>query len=157
MSHIKTSVSSLIKKYKTRCPYELADHLGIEIFEYAFRKIRGLIFYLGERKILGVKANLPEHEKRAIIAHEIGHEELHPANVGYFFIKEHTNFVPGRYEREADLFAAMLLVDEPPEYGETVEKYAARSMVPPNLGIISFNLLKWFSAATIVIVSNTLL
>ncbi len=133
MSHIKNSVSRLIRKYKTRCPHELADYLGIEVFEYAFKKIRGLIFYLNGRKIIGVKANLPEPEKRAIIAHEIGHKELHPANVGYFFIKENTYFVPGRYEREADLFAAMLLMDKPPEYGETVENYAARSRVPAKL------------------------
>ena len=133
MSHINNSVRRLIKKHKTKCPYELAEHLGIEIFEYAFRKIRGLIFHLDGRKIIGVKAGLPEYLKRAIIAHEIGHEELHPVNVGYFFIKEHTNFVPGRYEREANLFAAMLLVDEHPEYGETVEEYAARIRVPPEL------------------------
>ncbi len=129
MRHIKNSVSGLIQKYKTRCPYELADYLGIEIFEYTFRKIRGLILSIGERKIIGVKTELPEQEKRAIIAHEIGHERLHPANVGYFFIKEQTYFVPGKYEHEADLFAAMLLVDEPPEYGEGIEQYADRKCV----------------------------
>lgn len=133
MKRITSAVSHLIKKHNTRCPYELADRLGIEIVEFSFAKIRGLIFYLGERKIIGVKADLPKHEKRAIVAHEIGHEELHPATVGYFFIKEHTSFVPGKYEHEADLFAAALLVDEPPEYGEGIKHFAARKNIIPRL------------------------
>lgn len=133
MSHIKRAVNRLYKQYKTRCPYELAEWLGIEIFEFAFRRIRGLIFYIEDRKIIGIKEDLPEHEKRAIIAHEIGHEELHPAATGYFFIKESTNFVPGKYEREADMFAAMLLVDEHPRFGETVEQCAERNNVSPCL------------------------
>lgn len=133
MSYIKKAVTRLFEKYKTRCPYELAEYLGIEIFEYAFRRIRGLIFYLDGRKIIGVKADLPRPEKRAIVAHEIAHEKLHPANTGYFFIKENTFFAPGKYEHEADLFAAMLLVDESPEYGDTVEFYAARKEIPLHL------------------------
>lgn len=128
--NIKKAVNRLFEKYKTRCPYELAECLGIEIFEYAFRRIRGLMFYLKERKIIGVKEDLPAPEKLAIIAHEIGHEELHPTDAGYFFIKENTYFVPGKYEHEADLFAAMLLVDKSPEYGDTVGSYAARKEIP---------------------------
>ena len=133
MSHVKHAVNELINKYNTRCPFELADHLGIEIFEYAFKKVRGMVFNFDDRKIIGVKFDMPHHEKRAIIAHEIGHEQLHPAGTGYFFIKEHTSFVPGKFEREADLFAAMLLLDEGAEPGETIQGYSTRLKVPEYL------------------------
>ena len=133
MDRIKTIYDALYRKYATRCPYELAEHLGIVITEFPFRKIRGLIFYLAAEKFIGVNAGLLECEKQAIIAHEIGHDQLHPHNAGCYFIKESTNVVPGKYELQADQFAALLLVHKVPEYGDTMEKYAARNMLPLKL------------------------
>ena len=133
MSYARAAVAKLVLKYGTRCPYELADHLYIEVYEYPFRKIRGLVIHIDGRVILGVKSDLPAYEKRAIVAHELGHHELHPSEVGHFFIREHTFMVPGRYEREADLFAAALLLDRLPEEGETVMEYSGRAGVPERI------------------------
>lgn len=49
-------------------------------------------------------------------AHELGHALLHEGH-NALFLRERTDFVMERYEREADLFAGYLLLD-----GETVEE-----------------------------------
>ena len=133
MRYVRAAVAKLALQYGTRCPYELADHMGIEIIEFPFRQIRGLLISWEGRTIIGVRSSLPPHEKRAIIAHEIGHQELHPFSAGHFFIRENTYFVPERFEREADLFAAALLLDKHPWEGETMTEYSGRSGVPARL------------------------
>lgn len=133
MSYARAVVAKLALKYGTRCPYELADHLGIDIVEHPFKKIRGLVLQIHDRTVIGVQSTLPPHEKRAIVAHEIGHQELHSFNIGHFFIREHTYIVPGRLEREADLFAAILLLDRYPHEGETVTEYSDQVEVPARL------------------------
>lgn len=133
MSYARAAVAKLVLKYGTRCPYELADHLGIDIIEHPFKRIRGLVLQIHDSTVIGVQSTLPDDEKRAIIAHEIGHQELHPSTVGHYFIREHTYFVAGKFEREADLFAAALLLDRLPREGETVMEYSGRSGVPARL------------------------
>jgi Zn-dependent peptidase ImmA (M78 family) len=132
MDRIKEASYQLIYHYNTRCPYELAASLGIEIIEYNFKTIRGVALTKEGRKYIGVKRDLPEQEKRAVIAHEIGHLEVHPGS-GYFYIHENIGFVLGKQEREAEMFAAALLLDEPPEPGESVKAYAMRKGVPRKL------------------------
>lgn len=133
MSYIRAAVAKLALEHCTRCPFELADYLGIEIIEFPFRRIRGLIVNIDGYTVIGVRSALPHHEKRAIVAHEIGHQELHSPTVGHFFILEHTYVLPGRIEREADLFAAALLLDKHPWEGETVQEYSGRAGVPEKL------------------------
>ncbi|MEW5920622.1 MAG: hypothetical protein AB1796_06675 [Bacillota bacterium] len=41
--------------------------------------------------------------------------------MGIFFLHENTGFVLGKQEREAEVFVAALLLDEPPEPGESVK------------------------------------
>ncbi|MEW5920621.1 MAG: ImmA/IrrE family metallo-endopeptidase [Bacillota bacterium] len=41
-----------------------------------------------------VNSELPEQEKRAVIAHEIGHQELHPG-YGHFFSARKYRLRPG--------------------------------------------------------------
>lgn len=47
---------------------------------------------------------------KAVAAHEVGHALLH-RGLNLIFMCESTNFIPGRYEREADFFSAALLID----------------------------------------------
>ena len=133
MSYARAAVAKLVLKYSTRCPYEIADHLGIDIIEHPFKRIRGLVLQIHDRTVIGVQSTLPPYEKRAILAHELGHHELHSSTVGHYFIREHTHLVPGRIEREADLFAAALLLDKHPWEGETMTEYSGRSGVPARL------------------------
>lgn len=132
MDRIKEASYQLIYDYNTRCPYKLAESMGIELFERRLKNVRGFLLNEDDYKIIVVNSELPEQEKRAVIAHEIGHLELHPG-YGHFFMLDNTGFVLGRQEREAEIFAAALLLDEPPEEDETVEAYAMRMGVPKKL------------------------
>jgi len=67
-----------------------------------------------------------------VLAHELGHSFLHEG-MGFYFIRDNTFWLEGKFEKEADIFAATLLLDEPPECGETVEEYAARKWVTREL------------------------
>ncbi len=139
MDRIKEASYQLIYDYNTRCPYELAASLNIEIVEHNLEYNRGFAINNDDYKVIGVYSELPDQEKRAVIAHEIGHLALHPG-YGHFFILDNTGFLLGKEEREAELFAAALLLDEPPEPGETIKEYAMRIGVPRRLVEIFYKL-----------------
>ena len=67
----------------------------------------------------------------ACTAHELGHALLHKG-VNAVFLTDSTNFVTGRYEREADLFAAALLinVEDIIQNGSSIERIAKITGVP---------------------------
>ena len=48
---------------------------------------------------------------RFVLAHELGHAVLHNDNGSKFFIDEYTCFAPGKFELEANKFAANLLTN----------------------------------------------
>ncbi len=140
MNFIKRCLEELIETYGTCCPYELADHLCFEVYEFPFPNQHGMIFSVGGSTIMGVRAGLPVYAKRAVVAHEIAHKLLHPDSVGYF-MEEMDIFAPGKLELEANQFAgALLLREETPEYGETFKEFAARVEVPLKLVHIHYGL-----------------
>ncbi|BCV20422.1 hypothetical protein [Moorella sp. Hama-1] len=58
--YIIKAVNDLVKKYNTRDPLKLADCLGIKIFFYPFRKIKGMVLEFMGRKIIGINSSLPK-------------------------------------------------------------------------------------------------
>lgn len=109
---IPRRVRNLIKKYKTRNPYELASHLNIHIvFQPMHHSVHGFFDRVLRRKFIVINSTLPEHLQRQTCAHELGHALMHKG-WGYYFMIEHTFFSPGRFEREANVFAWLLLFDE---------------------------------------------
>lgn len=130
MDYIKQSVRQLVKEHETRNPYRLAKALGIEVDEFPFRKIKGMIIEVGEKVLIVLNALLPEEFKSLVLAHELGHRVLSPRGAGYFFLAECTLAEP-KVEYEANRFMVELLAgDEDPEVGETLEQFAARVRLP---------------------------
>ena len=123
---IPRRVANLIKKYGTRNPFELADNLQIRIlFRQMDNDIQGFFIRRRRRKFIVINAALPRHIQRQTCAHELGHARLHKG-WGYYFIVNHTYFLPGRFEREANDFAWNLLFDEREcryDYGGNVDHY----------------------------------
>ncbi len=60
------------------------------------------------RDVIGVADRLDPHWRRWVVAHAIGHKALHPGN--HLWIRRNTGLVH-RFEREAEDFAAGLLID----------------------------------------------
>lgn len=112
MAWIKSIVQELIDKYNTINPYELATNLNIEIISWDLHEdIRGFYKYDKRNKYIVCNINLDEEMKRVVCAHELGHAILHPrANTP--FMRQHTLFSVDRIEREANRFAAELLLPD---------------------------------------------
>ncbi len=130
IDYIKKSVKQLVEMHETNDPYRLAQAMGIDVDEFPFHRIKGLIFEIAGESTIVLNANLPEQLKRVVLAHELGHQQLSPKNVGHFFLAEHT-LMESKVEYEANRFTVELLTwGESPEIDETVEQFATRVGVP---------------------------
>lgn len=130
MDYIKQTVKRLVEEYGTRDPYRLARAMGIDVDEFPFRKIKGMVIEIGEKVLIVLNALLPEAIKRLVLAHELGHRILSPQGAGYFFLAECT-LMENKVEYEANRFMIELLTgDEDPEVGESLEQFAARVGLP---------------------------
>ncbi|TXK82613.1 ImmA/IrrE family metallo-endopeptidase [Paenibacillus sp. N3.4] len=108
--HEKTK--KLIRKFKTNDPFLIAEGLNINIRYAKFEDgTRGLYYKVLRQKFIVLHEDLSEAWKRFICAHEIGHDRLHPG-LSRFWLDEHSISNPGKYEREANQFAANLLIPD---------------------------------------------
>lgn len=146
MINYKIRVRNLIRKHNTRCPYRLAKELGIHIHECnlsndmpkgLFKKMLGKKFI-----VLNLTRIKNEFEKQFVLAHELGHAVLH-SNDTTFFLHDHTFCNRGKFEIQANKFAAELLINE--TYIDesclktlSVEQLAAYFCVPKELIIYKF-------------------
>lgn len=115
MINYKIRVRNLVRKYNTRNPYKLAEYLGIEICELYlspnmptgfFKKILRKKFV-----IINLTKILSDSEKDFTLAHELGHAIFHSSDSA-FFLHDHTFYQRGKFENEANKFAAELLINE---------------------------------------------
>lgn len=132
---IKDEVRALVTTYGTRDPFELCDALGIRVIFYPLpERISGFSLRCPDEAQIFLNERL--EEPGAVCAHELGHLRLHPRHNSYF-LREHTCCVPGRYEREADLFAALLLLPEeawpPVNTDSEAWRQGAPGSLPPRL------------------------
>ncbi|WP_352406424.1 ImmA/IrrE family metallo-endopeptidase [Acetoanaerobium noterae] len=113
ISRILEEVDKLTKKYKTRDPFEIAKGLNIDIIYHDLGNLKGYYYYQSRMKYIVINNNISEDLKPMICAHELGHDRLHLHFAKNFAIREFGLFdMSSKPEREANLFAAELLVDE---------------------------------------------
>lgn len=148
MVYFKKRAEYYIKKYKTRDPFTIARELGIsvELKILSINSPRGIF-----KKILGKKfiiVNISRiaspSELNMILAHELGHAILH-CNYSAFFLHDHTLYARGKFEREANIFAAELLIDIDNLDKHSIENYSIEQLssflkVPIELIKIKFNI-----------------
>lgn len=128
--YIKQLVKDMVKEHGTTNPYQLARCLGIEIDVFPFRRIKGVILNNTSDVLIVLNENMPEHEQKAVLCHELGHYALSPPDASYLFITTHT-YMNTKYEYEANRFMVELLTyDEEPDIDETLDRYAMRIGVP---------------------------
>ncbi|WP_425805262.1 ImmA/IrrE family metallo-endopeptidase [Desulfitobacterium sp. Sab5] len=130
MDYIRQSVESLMAKYRTNDPYQLAKEMDIEVIPYSFSHIKGLVINMYGKIIIALNSNHPEILQRAALAHELGHFTLSPTGVGYFFLSDHT-LMESKVEYEANRFMVELLAgEEEPNINETIGQFATRLGIP---------------------------
>lgn len=114
----KQAALTTIKKYKSRNPFEIIKGMKNVILVMApLVEVRGFYQYFKRNYIIYIDENLPEHEKRFVCAHELGHLFLH-RKANHIYMDAKTNFNVDRFEIEANKFAMELLIsdDELNEY-----------------------------------------
>ncbi len=123
---IKKLISHYTKKFNTRNPFELADCLGI-LYQIGNIGCDGCYMFLKNHRYIFLNENLPEHELRLVMAHELGHAVMHRKQNCYF-IKNNTFLLNSRTELEANKFAIELLIsdEELTEYSSHTTAQLAR-------------------------------
>lgn len=109
-TYIRDKVKNLIKQHNTNNPWELAALLEIPVIPSNLQGIcDGCYIPYPSGSFIMIDSNLTSEESAFVLAHELGHALLHP-DVNSLFpdIPHCINY--GRIERDANLFAAHLLV-----------------------------------------------
>jgi Zn-dependent peptidase ImmA (M78 family) len=134
---IEKKVKKLVRKFKTRDPFELCACLGIWIYkDMPLGNVKGFYLYLKRKKVIFINSNLDDNIKLLICAHELAHAVLHPRD-NIYFKKNNTYFVLKKYEIAANTFAAELLITaemlmEHPMYF-SIQELAASLYVPAEI------------------------
>lgn len=108
---IKRKVHHIIKKYKTRDPFELVTLLDVILLYVPLIDINGFYNYYNNTHIIYINENISKDEQRLTLAHELGHLFLHN-DINVFFLNTATFFSSQKLEREADIFASELLISD---------------------------------------------
>ena len=111
---------SLVRRFGTRDPFDIAEQLGIEIvFRNDFKRQKGAFKVILRTPFIFINANLSSYMQRMVCAHELGHALLHrdlgKSKLG--LVEFEIMDINSVAELEANLFAGELLLDE----GELVE------------------------------------
>lgn len=132
-------IRNLIRRYKTNCPFTIAERLNITVWFCDLGKCtRGIYYRKLRKRFIAIHENLDDSWKRFVCAHELGHDRLHPG-FSRFWLDEHSFFNVGKFERQANKFAVRLLTaGDSPERGETISNFLRRNGVPEEMAKFYF-------------------
>lgn len=118
----KIFVNSICSKYGTRNPFEIAEQEDIIVAHEKLGTIQGYYNRFHRQKFIHINSEIPDYRTKVVCAHELGHAMLHPdANTP--FLRNYTWYPIGKYEREANEFAAELICPD-----EEISEYSDYSM-----------------------------
>lgn len=128
--HIRKIADDIVKRYGSRDPFAICRFLNIEIVEFHFcENIKG--FFVRDnwtnQIIIGLNSKLHTIMIRTVLSHELGHAHLHP-DISRYYIRKHTLFSTNKFEREANIFAAELLIPDEDLLEQLKEKSTLRMM-----------------------------
>lgn len=119
MDKIRKKVKNTIALYKTADPEEICEKMGIIILEQDLPEcVNGFTLKYLESRFIIINQSLDYDDRRVTIAHELGHIILH-GDTNSISLSCNTSFCISKYERQADCFAAFLLMSlEMPSFSE---------------------------------------
>lgn len=126
--NIEGKTRELIEKFGTADPEELCFRMGIVVADCELpEETKGFCLMLSGGSAIMINENLSYNERKSCIAHELGHAVLHKG-LNYMFMSQNTCMITGKFEREANLFAAYLILQTiSPKEGETIENFSRRT------------------------------
>lgn len=113
-STVYRQVQALIRRWGTRDPAGLAADMGLLVYDCpAFSQLLGMYTYRWKHRIVLMNPNVSGDLYRMVLAHELGHDQLHRQLAGGEGMQEFQLFrMASRTEYEANVFAAHLLIDD---------------------------------------------
>jgi len=108
---VKHLVARYVKKFETRDPFELAEHLNVEVQTGPMGSRSGCYMFLKNHKCVFLNEDLEDHEQILVMAHELAHSIMHRKENCYF-IRNKTLLLTSKMEIEANTFAAELLIPD---------------------------------------------
>ena len=112
--YIANSLQKLIKKYKTRNPFEIAEKSGIQIIMFdGLKRLKGMYRIIKRNRFIILNSENSTDMNRIVCAHELGHDCLHRDFAKNSPFQEFVLYdMTSRREYEANIFAANLLLDD---------------------------------------------
>ncbi|MDD5923898.1 MAG: ImmA/IrrE family metallo-endopeptidase [Clostridia bacterium] len=112
VERILDKVNSIIDYYGTRNPFELCEEMGIIVLKCDLPKsVNGIYTILHGQNTIILSSSLDDGIKRVVCSHELGHAILHNG-LNCLDLEKNTNFSMPFFEKEADMFAACLIIDD---------------------------------------------
>lgn len=112
---MRRDINRIVNRYVRRCgsrnPFDIAEYLNIQIQTGPLGSRCGCYMYLKKHRCILLNESLPEDERILVMAHELGHAILHRKQNCYF-IRNHTLLLDSKIEKEANLFAADLIISD---------------------------------------------
>ena len=108
---IESTVQELTRQYRTNDPFVIADHMGIIVLHENLGAIMGYYNTAYRQRILHINSGLSAGLRKYTAAHELGHAVLHN-KLNTAFLRENTYFSVDKLERQANQFAADLLITD---------------------------------------------
>lgn len=116
---IASLARTIEREHGTVNPFDICLLLGIVVQFHPLVELRGYYKQEGGRHFIVIADDLSPLAQLFVCAHELGHFLLHQ-RLNRVFMDSKTYVVPGRFENEADRFAAQLLWGMPPMEREPV-------------------------------------
>lgn len=123
--NIKAKANQLVRKYKTRNPFEIIKGMNVILVFYPLHGIRGFYQYFQRNNIIYIDESLSDNDKALVLAHELGHMMLHKKS-NAIFMDTRTQFKTSKYEIEANKFAMELLISD--EFLEENKRYTIEQL-----------------------------
>lgn len=111
-SRIKKKITYLVKKYDTNDPFILANELGIYAKLCPLGNIAGIYRYHEHARWIFINSDIEDRSfLKVVMAHELGHALLHWRENSCFMAHQ-TLLLTSKIERDANIFAAQLLITD---------------------------------------------
>lgn len=98
-----------VKKCDSRNPFDIADYLNIQIQIGQLGTPCGCYMFLKNHRCIFLNENLSKNERDLVMSHELGHAIMH-RKLNCYFIRNKTLLLDSKIEKEANIFAADLLI-----------------------------------------------
>ena len=101
----------LMKRYKSNDPFTIARLLNILLIYCPLVGLNGFYQYHKRNHIIYLSEDLDEHLTRFVLAHELGHMQMH-RSMNTVFMDTNTYNPHSRFEQQANHFAVELLLPD---------------------------------------------